>query len=617
MATLDLGLVVGPQGPQGATGPTGPQGIQGEQGPQGIQGPTGPQGAQGEKGDTGADGPNRITASTETTLSGALVGNGTTVEARSIDTTPTANSASLVTSGGVAAQNDLLYTPKTIGPAPIATFTDGVDGAILGECVVNIEPVQVGSGDPSPTNVRAISGWTGANVNVAGGKNLFKISTTSSTINGVTFSVNSEAGTVTVNGTASATTYFPLLTSRKSILPSGNYIVSGCNGGASGTYGIYIYGDPKTGQSDVLQYDSEISITGTQLLSIIIYPGQTYSGLVFHPMIRLASETDPTFEPYRGNTYPISFGEAGTVYGGTLDVGTGVLTVTHKSVHLGAKEWVRGDIYFYTVFPNDSFAPSLHGYGARCICSMFTPVTKNASLLGENELSFNSTNISASSGSIAIKTSEYSDIESFTLGVTGQTFVYPLATPQTYQLTPVQVRTLLGLNNIYTDTGNITLEYRGDIPNLYDLTAKPELSTWYEDSTYPGCLYRWNNGVKEWQNPPLVEGVEYRTTERFLGKPVYQKLITCADLPNGTASNPAYKTYSYSASNVETPISAYGYLMSGSGYRYAIPGVVSAYSDARVSIDIGFNTSRVAIVSYVAASDATAYVALKYTKTTD
>ena len=33
MPTLDLGQVVGPQGPQGATGPQGPQGVKGEQAP--------------------------------------------------------------------------------------------------------------------------------------------------------------------------------------------------------------------------------------------------------------------------------------------------------------------------------------------------------------------------------------------------------------------------------------------------------------------------------------------------------------------------------------------------------------------------------------------------------
>ncbi len=78
MPEIDLGKVVGEQGPQGIqgiqgpegkqglTGPQGPQGEKGdtgEQGPQGIQGkqgligPQGPQGPQGEKGDTGSQGP--------------------------------------------------------------------------------------------------------------------------------------------------------------------------------------------------------------------------------------------------------------------------------------------------------------------------------------------------------------------------------------------------------------------------------------------------------------------------------------------------------------------------------------------------------------------------------
>ena len=46
----------GPQGPQGATGPTGPQGPQGATGPQGPQGPQGPAGADGADGAPGAKG---------------------------------------------------------------------------------------------------------------------------------------------------------------------------------------------------------------------------------------------------------------------------------------------------------------------------------------------------------------------------------------------------------------------------------------------------------------------------------------------------------------------------------------------------------------------------------
>ena len=46
----------------------------------------------------------------------------------------------------------------------IITITDGADNMPLFSAVVNIEPVQSGSGDPSPTNIRPISGWTQVNV---------------------------------------------------------------------------------------------------------------------------------------------------------------------------------------------------------------------------------------------------------------------------------------------------------------------------------------------------------------------------------------------------------------------------------------------------------------------
>lgn len=53
-STVDLGSVVGPQGPRGETGAEGPKGETGAQGPKGD---TGAQGPKGDKGDTGAQGP--------------------------------------------------------------------------------------------------------------------------------------------------------------------------------------------------------------------------------------------------------------------------------------------------------------------------------------------------------------------------------------------------------------------------------------------------------------------------------------------------------------------------------------------------------------------------------
>lgn len=44
-------------------------------------------------------------------------------------------------------------------------------------------------------------------------------------------------------------------------------------------------------------------------------------------------------------------------------------------------------------------------------------------------------------------------------------------------------------------------------------------------------------GEWEWVNPPMQLGVEYRTTERYLGKPVYVKLVNLGEGANGKAVN--------------------------------------------------------------------------------
>lgn len=60
------------------------------------------------------------------------------------------------------------YLLKSVAnlPQAIASFSDGAD-APLKELKVAIEPQQEGSGDPSPTNIRPISGWDEVNITVA------------------------------------------------------------------------------------------------------------------------------------------------------------------------------------------------------------------------------------------------------------------------------------------------------------------------------------------------------------------------------------------------------------------------------------------------------------------
>lgn len=64
-----------------------------------------------------------------------------------------------------------------------------------------------------------------------------------------------------------------------------------------------------------------------------------------------------------------------------------------------------------------------------------------------------------------------------------------------------------------------------------------------ESEEHPGCYYRIVNGTTEWMNPPMIPGVEYRTTERYNGYAVYRKLVV--HKYEGTmGSSSSYKDYS-------------------------------------------------------------------------
>ena len=54
----------------------------------------------------------------------------------------------------------------------IVTITDGAEGMPVQSLITHFEPVQEGSGDPSPNNIRNIIGWNAVSVTGAG-KNLF------------------------------------------------------------------------------------------------------------------------------------------------------------------------------------------------------------------------------------------------------------------------------------------------------------------------------------------------------------------------------------------------------------------------------------------------------------
>ena len=92
--------------------------------------------------------------------------------------------AAMSSAGGDAAP--MIYDDAT--PGDLVTVTDGADNKKIKSIVANITPVQSGSGDPSPDNIRPITGWTGAN--------LYQSGADTSDYTTETISWQTEAGTV-------------------------------------------------------------------------------------------------------------------------------------------------------------------------------------------------------------------------------------------------------------------------------------------------------------------------------------------------------------------------------------------------------------------------------------
>ena len=170
-----------------------------------------------------------------------------------------------------------------------------------------------------------------------------------------------------------------------------------------------------------------------------------------------------------GTVIPISWQtEAGTVYGGTLDVTTGVLTVNKVALTFnGSENWVSTTANGHTRQRVNSVLIGIKqitgGWQTPNLISDIYPTkTPNATYAGTVGIT-NQQN----SADLYIMDNRYDYVGSTSdyktwLSTNNLKVVYELATPQTYQLTPTEVATLLGDNTIWADTGDTEVEYRAN-----------------------------------------------------------------------------------------------------------------------------------------------------------
>ena len=257
------------------------------------------------------------------------------------------------------------------------------------------------------------------------GKNLIHRGAGSTTSHGVTFVTDSD-GVISLSGTSDSAVY--LYTAIPSTLPSGNYLFKAateyrylceayCWDNTTNAR-LKMWDGTTNSNTDANNGPHEIQLVNGHAMYMVIVIRKAdinTDGLVFKPMVMRGDETDYSWTPYEnicpisGNntinvvvnsdTIPIALGR--TVYGGVVDVTTGILTFTDALI---------------------------------------------ASYNGE-----------------ALPSTWISDRDEYRADATptiGAQVVYKLATPLTYQLTPQQIALLEGENVIATDGDNLSVTYQ-------------------------------------------------------------------------------------------------------------------------------------------------------------
>lgn len=348
-----------------------------------------------------------------------------------------------------------LYQDRDATPGAIVTFADGA-AVPAKSATIGIEPVQAGSGDPSPTNVRPITGHTAAAINV-NGVNQWDEKWESGLYHPVTGAKTENANCIRCENlirVQPSTTYY--------IVANKNLVIG-------------FWKDETTYQRNAVTNKNITFTTDADTNYISFYTEDTTYN---HDISINDPATDHAYHASAGKTIPVDWtDEAGTVYGGTL-------------AYLGGQKWRLTVDHKIKVFngtePTQSARPIENpngGYNAWFVysqcgmsdCKMvvgdspkksnrFAYTPRRESQQNSIPIWSFSGNVRASDGYISFAFDEnydtYEKIRAWFAENNTQVW-YEIETPLVYDLTADELATLLGDNVIFADTGDIEdLTYR-------------------------------------------------------------------------------------------------------------------------------------------------------------
>lgn len=368
--------------------------------------------------------------------------------------------------GGSVDVSAILPTANASGA--VAAFPDGSALMPAKDVKVTIEPKQAGTGDPSPENIREITGWDSVKVTRAG-KNLLHADSSSFVQSGITYNYDAQTNTLTANGTAASTDGRNF---GEIDVPSGQYVFKAKFLKTTGGFSLYLR--KKNASTNIANIDSNNPAMLVNLDAGVYYVrvAASATGDVNATASELQLElgsTATTYEPYQSEDYTIPLGQ--TVYGGTLDVTTGELVVNRAIVTLnGTEQWKTMNSIFYL----DVDAEYLREPGRNTqLCDRFKPIPQpynTSDMASKVDNSISLYGGSADYWRIFVKKTDLEDVDALKSWLIDSNvkFSYILATPQTYHLTPQEITLLLGDNTVFADAGPIEVTYGADIQRYID-----------------------------------------------------------------------------------------------------------------------------------------------------
>lgn len=314
----------------------------------------------------------------------------------------------------------------------IANFTTDMK-APLKECKVYFNPVQEGEGDPSPDNIRNITGWDGMTINACGGKNLLNIDSLINAPSGIMYSGDR------------AYTFIHVL--ELQVKPNTNYTLS-TSFVYAGNRVLYFNTAEK---NNSVTSNNPVTITTDEngYVKIGLYNRTGIDDFLNKTVTVQLEEGNVTteYEPYKGTTIPINWHtEAGTVYGGYVDLISGELVAEYESVSVLWSEWTFGEDLGNNT--RKVYSTTHKSIGGNAQDTSLCNLTNN--YLWSNSIDtphFYVANNGNSLYTILPNTlSENQEVQ----------ITYKLAEPIHYSLTPQQLLTFKGENNIWSNTNGQT-----------------------------------------------------------------------------------------------------------------------------------------------------------------